>query len=143
MTPKVKKIIRGFAFYITGIILGIFVVKLFFKDRNLPSMWPEGRVKEVIANSEWIQTSESTCFKECYHLNDSLIVSFVKNGDVRFGVSKPRRKPLPVYIIDGKMDDRIIRMHIESGDTTATLFGIEDLPESKIKTDCSCMQVPY
>lgn len=143
MTPKVKKIIRGFAFYIIGIILGIFVVKLFFKDRNLPNMWPEGRVKEVISSSQWITVSESNCFKECYQLNDSAIVAFVKNGNVRFGISKPRRTPLPVYIIDGKIDERSIRMHIESGDTTSTLFGIEDLPDTKIKTECSCSMVPY
>jgi len=34
-------------------------------------------------------------------------------------------------------------MHIESGDTTSTLFGIEDLPDTKIKTECSCSMVPY
>ncbi len=143
MTPKTKKIIRGFAFYSLGIILGIFLVKMFFKDRNVPSMWPEGRVKQIISESEWIKTGDSECFKKCYQLEDSLIVNYVKDGNVRFGISKTRRKPSPVYIIDGKIDDRLLRMHIESTDTTATIFGIEDLPESPIKTECNCKIVPY
>ncbi len=143
MNQKVKKIARGFAFYIVGIILGIFVVKFFFKNRDVPSMWPEGRVKQMISESEWIPNGNGECFKACYGLSDSAIVAIVKNGNVRFGVSKTRREPLPVYIIDGQMDEKLIRIHIESGDTTASLFGIEDLPETKITTVCNCELVPY
>lgn len=136
-----KRIVRGFLFYITGLILGcILVYQLWIKNRtDLPNMWPEGRVKDKIIRSKILTDSNAVCYTTCYSLNDSLIKTFVKTGNVRFGISETRRKPYPLYVIDGTIHEGWkIRMKIISEDSTSRINYIEDLPESPHKQNCRC-----
>ncbi len=146
MSNRRKRILRGAAFYIGGLVLGAFLVnQLWWKKRpDIPNMWPEGRVKDQIKRSMFIVNDTATCYLQCYQLNDSLVKAFVSSGDVRFGISKPRRKPHPVYIIDGAIHEGWkVRMHIESADSTAILWRIEDLPGTQVPKSCSCPEFNY
>jgi|GEM_PF-966440 len=141
-----KRILRGFLFYVGGLVIGSFLVyQLWIKNRpDLPSVWPEGSVKQKIGRSQLIWDPQAACYSACYQLSDTVVKEFVSKGDVRFGVSKPRRNPHPVYVIDGWLDaNRKVRMHIESADTTSALFKIEDLPGTRAAQSCDCTPVTY
>jgi hypothetical protein len=125
---------------------GSFLVYHFWikKRTDLPSVWPEGSVKEKIGKSDFVWDSSSQCFADTYQVTDTLIKQFVMSGDVRFGISKPRRDPYPVYVIDGWLQEsRKVRMKIESADSTSVLMAIEDLPETKAPQKCNCKPIPY
>jgi hypothetical protein len=146
MGIKGNKILRGLLFYLSGLVIGsVAVYFLWIRNRtDLLSWWPGGRVKDRILRSNWLQGNTGMCYLDCYQLNDSLLDDFVRNGKVRFGISKTRRNPFPVYIIDGTIHDGWqVRMHIESADTLASVFQIEDLPDTKKKIDCACNPVIY
>lgn len=138
---NVKRIARGFLFYIAGLAIGSFLVYQFWiKNRtDLPNMWPEGRVRDKIYRSQFLWDDTASCYASCYTLNDSLIKNFVNAGNVRFGISETRKKPNPVYVIDGFVHESWnVRMTIESGDSTSVLKKIEDLPDTKNAVNCQC-----
>lgn len=146
MRTRLNKIIRGFLLYLTGLAIGSFAVYfLWIRHRSdLLSWWPGGRVKDKILRSSWLHSETSKCYLNYYHLNDSLLNDFVRNGKVRFGISKTRRKPFPVYIIDGTIHDGWqIRMHVESADSLASVFEIEDLSNTKTQVQCACTPIKY
>lgn len=143
---KLNKLLRRLVFYLAGLAIGSAAVYfLWIRNRtDLLSWWPGGRVKDKILRSHWLHSESGMCYLNCYQLNDSLLNNFVKNGNVRFGISKTRRKPFPVYIIDGMIhENQHVRMHIESADTSASIFQIEDLPDTKNSISCSCSPVDY
>jgi hypothetical protein len=143
---KLNKILRGLVFYLAGLAIGSAAVYfLWIRNRtDLLSWWPGGRVKDKILRSHWLHSEAGMCYLNCYQLNDSLLNNFVRNGNVRFGISKTRRKPFPVYIIDGMIhEDQHVRMHIESADSLASIFQIEDLPDTKNRLNCNCMPIEY
>lgn len=143
---KLNKILRGLVFYLAGLAIGSAAVYfLWIRNRtDLLSWWPGGRVKDKILHSNWLHSEAGMCYLNCYQLNDSLLNNFVRNGNVRFGISKTRRKPFPVYIIDGIIHEgQHVRMHIESADSLASIFQIEDLPDTKSSISCSCSPVDY
>ncbi|MCX7744481.1 MAG: hypothetical protein N2167_07955 [Flavobacteriales bacterium] len=146
MGTKLNKILRGIIFYLAGLAIGSVAVHfLWVRNRtDLLSWWPGGRVKDKILRSNWLHEDAGMCYLNCYQLNDSVLNHFIKNGNVRFGISKTRRKPFPVYIIDGIIhNDMYVRMHIESADSLASVFRIEDLPETKKKVNCPCYPITY
>ncbi|MCZ2443051.1 MAG: hypothetical protein LC101_04670 [Flavobacteriales bacterium] len=140
-----KRFARGLMFYLLGMALGTLAV-YFFWLRNRPdllSWWPGGRVKDKLLHSTWIQDDTYHCYWECYALNDSIMNHWIRDGKVRFGISKPQREPCPIYIIDTREEDVPLRIHVELCDSTATLYRIENLPGQKSHTTCLCNDKSY
>lgn len=140
-----RRIVRGFLAYGFGIGLGTFLVwALWLRHRDVPSMWPEGMVKEKIGWSKIESNSTNDCYMKCLNINDSLIKNTIKSGDVKFSISKTRREPAPVYAIDTKSKEgEKIRWWVESKDSTYNIFRIDDLPGTTKNHICDCKPVVF
>jgi hypothetical protein len=140
-----KRIIRGFLAYGVGIGLGSFLVwALWLKNRDVPNFWPEGMVKEKIMTASMEPNVTNDCFLKCMETNDSLFRSSLKKGDVKFSISKTRRKPSPVYAIDTRNSvGENTRWWIESKDSTYNIFRIDDLPGTTKNHLCDCKAVEF
>lgn len=140
-----KRIGRGFLAYTFGIALGTFLVwALWLRNRETPNMWPTGMVKDRIIRSTPGMDSLNTCFFECTKRNDSLFKAEVLKADVKFRISKTRRKPAPIYALDISSDKgEKMRWWIESGDSIYNIFKIEDLPGASLNHNCECQSVNF
>ncbi len=140
-----KRIFRGFAAYGVGIGMGSFLVwALWLKNRDVPSMWPEGMVKDKIFRSKIEPGSTNDCYLGCMKANDSVIRATLKKGDVKFSISKTRRDPAPVYAIDTRSaEGEKMRWWIESKDSTYNIFRIDDLPGTTRNHVCDCSPVTF
>lgn len=140
-----KRIGRGFLAYTFGIALGTFLVwALWLRNRDTPNMWPTGMVKDRIVRSSLGGDSLNSCYLSCTQLNDSLFKQAVLGADVRFRISKTRRKPAPVYALDINLDSGVkMRWWIESGDSIYNIFKVEDLPGTTLNHTCNCKPVNF
>jgi hypothetical protein len=140
-----KRIIRGFLAYGFGIGLGSFLVwALWLRNRDVPNFWPEGMVKEKITDASLEINTTNECYLKCFGINDSLLRKEIGKGDVKFSISKTRRKPAPVYAIDTRTNTgEKVRWWIESKDSTYNIFRIDDLPGTTKNHLCDCTPVAF
>jgi hypothetical protein len=140
-----KRIGRNLLAYIFGIGLGsVLVWALWLRNRDVPSFWPEGMVRDKIVQSTLEPNDTNACFLKCMATTDSLLRNSIKKGDVKFSISKTRRKPAPVYAIDTKtLSGEKTRWWIESKDSTYNIFKIDDLPGTTKNHICDCHPVPF
>jgi hypothetical protein len=125
--------LRRIYMYLTGVIIGtVFVYFTMYKNRDLPSFWPAGKVKESIINSTVSWEESTLCPKTFVGINDEVFESLIKNGKVRFNQSEPRRKPHPIYHIESvdKYAGKLI-FKIELADSTSSVRSIEYADENK------------
>jgi hypothetical protein len=140
-----KRIGRNLLAYILGIGLGsVLVWALWLRNRDVPSFWPEGMVRDKIVEATLEPNDTNACFLTCLATTDSLVRNAIKKGDVKFSISKTRRKPAPVYAIDTKsLSGEKIRWWIESKDSTYNIFKIDDLPGTTKNHICDCKPVAF
>lgn len=140
-----RRIGRNLAAYIVGIGLGSFLVwALWLRNRDVPEFWPEGMVKDKIFKSTMDSNATNQCYIKCLQTNDSLVRTIIKKGDVKFSISKTRRKPAPVYAIDTRsLSGEKVRWWIESKDSTYNIFKVDDLPGTTKNHICDCKPVEF
>lgn len=138
------RIRRNFIIYIASMGVGSVLVWFFWlRNRDVPSLWPEGMVKDKISRSTLLPNDTNQCYLTCLHTNDSILKQLVQQGNVRFNYSKGRRTP-PVYAIDTKSDKGVMmRLWIESADSTFNIFKIDDLPGTTENHSCQCPVVTF
>lgn len=140
-----RRIGRGFLAYVFGIGLGTFLVwALWLRNRDTPNMWPTGMVKDRIIRSTVGPDSLNTCYFNCTGINDSIFKTEVLKADVKFRISKTRRKPAPIYALDiHSTKGEKMRWWIESGDSIYNIFKVEDLPGTALNHSCNCKTVNF
>jgi hypothetical protein len=140
-----KRIIRGFLAYGFGIGLGSFLVwALWLRNRDVPSFWPEGMVKDKITNALIEPNTTNDCYLKCMETNDSLVRNLLKKGDVKFSISKTRKVAAPIYAIDTRtVSGEKVRWWIESKDSTYNIFRIDDLPGTTKNHLCDCTPINF
>jgi len=129
---------RNLLAYVLGIGIGsVLVWALWLRNRDIPSFWPEGRVKDQIKAST-IETNDlNNCYLSCYETTDSLFRSLIVSGDVKFPPA--RRKPYPVYGISTVTSSgEKTRWWIESKDSTYNILKVEDMPGTTKNHFCKC-----
>jgi hypothetical protein len=141
-----SRFFRKVLIYLISVAIGSLAVWYFWLGNrtDLPSFWPAGKVKEKILSAPLKLDSVGLCYATCFGIVDSTFRQFVHSGKVRFGLSETRRKPFPVYILDGRFDaGSQVRLYIESGDDFCAILKAEDLPGNHIKHTCSCKEGAY
>ena len=86
--------------YLVGVGLGLFMVYVFFGDRDLSAWTPEGRVLITIDSSALILSERAKCQIKCLELTDSSIYKIQEEADVNFSESSTRKEPCPIYKIE-------------------------------------------
>lgn len=130
-----SKFSRRLLFYIIGVFFGFIVVYFFFGDRNLPAVWPKGKVREQIILAQPAD-SLTLCAIKHFGMDTASFKKWVKDADVNFQDSYPREKPCPVYAIEGKLSLKETRLFIQSCDSTFSIQKAEELPSLKAIEFC-------
>lgn len=133
-----KRIRRNMLAYVFGIGLGAFLVwALWLRNRDVPSFWPEGMVKDKLMKSTIEENDINMCYLTCLQTNDSVLRASFKKADVQFPPVK--REPFPVYrIATSTSSGEKMRLYIESKDSTYNILKLEDLPGTTKNHICDC-----
>lgn len=132
---------KRIVFFIGGIVLGsVLVYFMLIKGKKFPAWMPEDRVKDQIQGTRLELTPKSTCVLNCINVKPEEIGPFVANGDVLFSKSDTRKKPYPVYQIEGKTEkgvEMVIFTETNSKTQVTKVLNIELKQKSQLQK-CSC-----
>lgn len=88
--------LRRLKYYGVGFGIGLLFVFFFFKNRGCTWL-PENRVKNTVLERVLVASPEDQAFFDRMHWSDSMVVSFLNDGDIEFGSSKKQGDP-QVYV---------------------------------------------
>lgn len=123
-----SKFYKRLAYYLGGVLLGFVLVYFYFGDRELPAVWPKGKVREQIIKSS-PGDSLTYCSIRQFGFDTLTFKSWIKEADVKFGDSSPREKPCPIYALEGILGEQKTRLYIQSCPDTFSIQRAELLPE--------------
>lgn len=86
--------------YLIGVGLGLLIVYVFFKDRDLSGWTPQGRVLTTIDSSAVTISERAICQLTCYQLPQEEWRSIHAVASVNFSESSVQKKPCPVYHLE-------------------------------------------
>ncbi|UPT65399.1 MAG: hypothetical protein M0D57_12615 [Sphingobacteriales bacterium JAD_PAG50586_3] len=132
---------KRFVFFIVGIVLGsVLVYFMLIKGKKFPSWLPQDRVKEQIVGTRLILNPKSTCILSCNNIDPKEVGIAISNGDVLFSKSDTRKKPYPVYQIEGKTTtgvEMVVFTETNSKTQVTNILNIEVKQKSQLQK-CSC-----
>lgn len=132
---------RRIAFFILGTVLGVvFVYYVMIKGKKFPAWLPKDRIKEQVKETPLELSARTQCMLACYGIKAEDISVVIDNGEVLLGDSKPRRKPRPIYAIDGKTPAGVeVRVYTETNTyrNITTIVSI-DKKQPAITDKCDC-----
>jgi len=130
------KFARRLRLYLMGVLLGCVLVVFFFRDRLsvLTSWLPNDRVLLRLKTTLVEVDPAAECYMHCAKLDSSDLDVLFENGDVRFNLSETHEQPLK-YVVDERLNDRLVRFSFEAADSTAILRKIE-FPNGDLSCDC-------
>ena len=110
--------------YMIGLAIGILLVLFFFGDRKIPFYYlPEARVKRNINKKILIYTPYFKNQMDILKLDSSQVQAILKDGDILFSKSQPRKKPCGIY----NFEKDSLKLIIENCDSTAIPLSIAPL----------------
>ena len=86
--------------YLVGVGLGLLIVYVFFKDRDLTGWTPQGSVLTAIDSSEVHISERAMCQFECYDFSVKNWKEIHAIASVNFSESNVRKEPCPVYRLE-------------------------------------------
>jgi len=88
-----------------GVGLGLLIVYVFFRDRDLSGWTPQGRVLTAIDSSAISFSERALCQLNCYNFQqeDWRLVHNV--ASVNFSESSTQKKPCPVYHLNSEYEN--------------------------------------
>ncbi|RAJ11987.1 DUF4258 domain-containing protein [Olleya aquimaris] len=125
------KLLHRFGYYLGGFAIGLVILALFLNGRGVSCEYnygPEGRVLKSIRTKTLKFSTESEALIASKTIDTAAISYILKEGDVNFSKSEPRKEPCGVYYISGTTkDQQNVSFYIENCDSIATLQSIQFL----------------
>lgn len=88
---------RRLRIYLVGVGLGLLIVYVFFKDRDLSGWTPQGRVLTAIDSSAVSISERALCQLHCLGIEGEDWREVHALAEVNFSESNTQKKPCPVY----------------------------------------------
>jgi len=121
--------------YLVGVGLGLLIVYVFFKDRDLSGWTPQGRVLTTIDSSAVTLSDRAKCQLQCnnFELEDWRKVHATASVD--FSESSTQKKPCPVYQLNSVFEEKNYQLIWEVCEEAEK---VELLSFVKEGTKCDC-----
>jgi hypothetical protein len=123
--------------YIIGLILGIVLVSLIFRERlHVLTDWlPGNRVLMELRSNPLAVTPKALCEMRCMELDTATLREAMLRGSVQFGESSTRTSPR-IYAVDLRVGDALCRYYLSPSDSLTLLTRVEQ--PLRPKTPCRC-----
>ncbi len=124
------KILHRVGYYLGGFSIGLVLLALFLNGRDVSCEYnygPEARVLKNIRTKTLLYSPESEGLIASKIIDTATISYILKEGDVVFSKSEPRKEPCGIYHIEGDENDKEYVLFVENCDSIATLKSIKIL----------------
>jgi hypothetical protein len=117
------KFIHRLVFYSVGFIIGLFLLFFFLGGKKTGCDYgPEARTLKNIRIKERIFSEATLTALQNNQLDTSAISSVLKNGDVLFSESNTKLDSCKIYVIEGKVSEKLLKLKVENCDKKATIL---------------------
>ena len=126
------KVLQRFGYYMGGFSLGLILLAFFLKgsDTEIPSCdyMPEARVLKNIRNKGYIVSVEAENSMRTLSVDTVQLNRLLKEGDVDFDKSDPRREPCGYFYIKSPASEKKpISIEVSNCDDEATITSVKKL----------------
>lgn len=121
--------------YLIGVGLGLLIVYVFFKDRDLSGWTPNGRILTAIDSSEVSISERAKCQLACNNLQLEDWRNIHNVASVNFSESSVQKKPCPVYQLNSVLDGHNYRLIWEVCEKKEKVELLSFVKEGK---ECDC-----
>lgn len=122
------KFIHRLGYYLGGFAIGLVLLAFFLNGSKTSCQYdygPETRVLKDINSKGLKYSSESKKLIQNKEIDSATIQRIIKEGDVIFSKSEPRKKPCGVYYIEQKKDNKTIILTVENCSKTVNLLSVK------------------
>ena len=117
------KFIHRLGFYSVGFIIGLFLLFFFLGGKKTGCDYgPEARTLKNVRIKERIFSEATLTALQNNQLDTSAISSVLKNGDVLFSESNTKLDSCKIYVIEGKVSEKLLKLKVENCDKKATIL---------------------
>jgi hypothetical protein len=118
-------IAKRFGFYGFGFIIGLFLLFFFLSGKKTSCDYgPEARTLKDIRIKERVFLPEVLITLENNSLDTSAISSLLKQGNVLFSESNTKLDSCKMYVIEGIIQEKKIKMMVKNCNKTATVTSV-------------------
>ncbi len=96
--------------YLIGVGLGLLIVYVFFKDRDLSGWTPNGRILTTIDSSAVALSDRAKCQLACNNFEEDGWRAIHQVASVNFSESSTHKEPCPVYQLNSVVDEQSYRL---------------------------------
>lgn len=116
------KLLRRLGWYLLGFSIGLVFLAYFLKGKNTEFCYsPNCRTLKNIRSKKIVFSQETNRFLSNNIIDSAAIYALLKEGDVIFSKSSPRKQPCAYYTIEGPVEDKQVEISVENCDTIATI----------------------
>jgi len=122
------KLAKRFFFYFGGFALGLVLLYLFVGGSGASCDYaygPNARTLKNIRIKERVYSEETLINLSNYELDTSAISILLQNGEVLFSESNTRLDSCRVYVIEGVISKKNLKISVENCEKTATIRSAE------------------
>lgn len=122
------KLAKRFFFYFGGFAIGIVLLIIFVKGSGASCDYaygPNTRTLKNIRNKERVFSEETLIKLSDHKLDTSAISTLLRNGEVLFRESNTRLDSCRVYVIEGVISNKHLKISVENCKKTATIRRVE------------------
>jgi glycyl-tRNA synthetase (class II) len=122
------KLAKRFFFYFGGFAIGIFLLYFFVAGSGASCDYdygPNARTLKNIRIKERVYSEETLINLSNYELDTSAISILLQNGNVLFSESNTRLDSCKVYVIEGVISKKNLKISVQNCEKTATIRSAE------------------
>jgi len=116
------KIAQRFVFYGIGFIIGLVLLMFFLGGKKTSCDYgPDARVLKNIKMKERLFTLESLQALYAHSMDTNVVTTLLNQGSVVFSESDTDLDSCKIYVIDGKVQNRYLKIEVENCDELVTI----------------------
>lgn len=117
------KFIYRLGFYLGGFTIGIVILMFFLGGKKTSCDYgPEARTLKNIRIKPRFFSENAIAFLKKENLDTSVVSDLLRSGDVIFSESNTKLDSCKLYMIEGFISDKKVKMKIENCETKATIL---------------------
>ena len=122
------KFIHRLGFYLGGFIIGIIILMFFLGGKKTSCDYgPDARTLKNIRLKK-LEISENARFSLIAKKLDTSVISFLlQNGDVVFSESDTKRDSCKIYVIEGVVSEKQIKIKVENCEAQARVLELTSI----------------
>jgi hypothetical protein len=117
------KFVHRLGFYLGGFIIGIVILMFFLGGKKTSCDYgPEARTLKNIRLKPRFFSEDALTYLKQQELDTSIVSILLRNGDVLFSESNTKLDSCKLYVVEGTVLEKEVKMKVENCEAKATIL---------------------